>query len=275
MAALNKEMVNTLLGPIYTCHREGNPCFVFLSGAGFFSTADNFANIIDKLPDSIGILTIDAPNSGYSPVSNQANVGLRDWVNAILMIFEHFKFQSYLLCVHSIGGFAALQIMNQSSKACLGFIGLEPTTAMIYRAGFSSDLYPQLALRRQKLKTAADRLNYLKDLSRSHFSSQQFKQLWRGYDYCQRQLNDVQSLPDFKIRLALGEEDFKTVISEKVPSIVFSESFREKEYLESEYLNKHTQTKLILCGQHHYLHWSETNSILEKAEQLLSNDEKL
>lgn len=35
MAALNKEMVNTLLGPIYTCHREGNPCFVFLSGAGF------------------------------------------------------------------------------------------------------------------------------------------------------------------------------------------------------------------------------------------------
>ena len=97
MAALNKEMVNTLLGPIYTCHREGNPCFVFLSGAGFFSTADNFANIIDKLPDSIGILTIDAPNSGYSPVSNQANVGLRDWVNAILMIFEHFKFQSYLL----------------------------------------------------------------------------------------------------------------------------------------------------------------------------------
>ena len=28
MAALNKEMVNTLLGPIYTCHREGNPCLV-------------------------------------------------------------------------------------------------------------------------------------------------------------------------------------------------------------------------------------------------------
>ena len=165
--------------------------------------------------------------------------------------------------------------MNQSSKACLGFIGLEPTTAMIYRAGFSSELYPQLALRRQKLKTAADRLNYLKDLSRSHFSSQQFKQLWRGYDYCQRRLNDVQSLPDFKIRLALGEEDFKTVISEKVPSIVFSEPFREKEYLESEYLNKHIQTKLILCGQHHYLHWSETNSILKKAKQLLSNDEKL
>lgn len=50
-------------------------------------------------------------------------------------------------------------------------------------------------------------------------------------------------------------------VSESYPVIIFSQQFRENEYKESEFFNNHQNTKLLLVGNSHYLHWEQAKDI--------------
>ncbi|WP_257642275.1 hypothetical protein, partial [Streptococcus pneumoniae] len=66
--------------------------------------------------------------------------------------------------------------------------------------------------------------------------------------------------PEFQISGEITEEDFENLsIESHVPVFIFCQTYREKEYRESEYWT--SNTKLILGGNHHYLQWSESEKI--------------
>ncbi|CRH85832.1 Uncharacterised protein [Chlamydia trachomatis] len=75
---ISQQLVATKIGQIYTEFRKGKNCIVFLSGVGNFSTSDNFQQVLKKIPEDWGYLTVDYPCSGKSPVQDQSEFGVED-----------------------------------------------------------------------------------------------------------------------------------------------------------------------------------------------------
>ena len=60
--------VTTKIGSLFVTYKKKKKVLVCLNGAGLLPSYENFSLILEKLPSTIGYLTIDFPNTGRSPI---------------------------------------------------------------------------------------------------------------------------------------------------------------------------------------------------------------
>ena len=248
--------VSTEIGSLSVTYRKQKKVLVCLSGAGLLPSYENFSLILEKLPPTIGYLTIDFPNTGRRPIHDQAGKNLDNLVDAVYEVLKELEISEYILCVHSLSGVLACKLLNKSIK-CQALVAIEPTTKNVVFADFSETPYPEMEEQMRLIDEYGPEL-YLKNLTQATFSPEINKEIWEIMR--EKGLELEKQNPGFQISGEIIEEDFEDVsIPDCIPVFVFCQPYREKEYRESEYWT--SNTKLILGGNHHYLQWSESEKI--------------
>lgn len=256
--------VSTKIGSLSVTYQKQKKVLVCLNGAGLLPSYENFSLIIEKLPPTIGYLTIDFPNTGRSPIHDQAGKNLDNLADAVYEVLEELAISEYILCVHSLSGILACKLLNKSIK-CQALVAIEPTTKNVVFADFSETPYPEMEEQMRLIDEYGPEL-YLKNLTQATFSPEINKEIWEIMQ--EKGLELEKQNPGFQISGEIIEEDFEDVsIPDCIPVFVFCQPYREKEYRESEYWT--SNTKLILGGNHHYLQWSEAEKIAAIIRELL------
>lgn len=248
--------VYTKIGSLSVTYRKQKKVLVCLNGAGLLPSYENFSLILEKLPPTIGYLTIDFPNTGRSPIHDQSDKNLDNLVDAVYEVLEELEVSEYILCAHSWSGILACKLLNKPIK-CQALVAIEPTTKKVMFADFSEPPYPEMEEQMRLIDECGPEL-YLKNLTQATFSPETNKEIWEIMQGKGLELENQD--PEFQISGEITEEDFEDVsIPDRIPVFVFCQPYREKEYRESEYWT--SNTKLILGGNHHYLQWSEAEKI--------------
>ena len=76
--------VSTKIGSLSVTYKNQKKVLVCLNGAGLIPSDENFSLILEKLPPAISYLTIDFPNTGGSPIQDQAGKKLDNLVDAVV-----------------------------------------------------------------------------------------------------------------------------------------------------------------------------------------------
>lgn len=255
--------VSTEIGSLSVTYQKQKKVLVCLSGAGLLPSYENFSLIIEKLPPTIGYLTIDFPNAGRSPIHDQAGNNLDNLADAVYEVLEELAISEYMLCVHSLSGILACKLLNKQIK-CQALVAIEPTTKKVMFADFSENPYPEMEEQMRLIDECGPEL-YFKNLTQATFSPEANKEIW---EIMQEKVSELKKQDSgFQISGEITEEDFENVsIPDCVPVFIFCQTYREKEYRESEYWT--SNTKLILGGNHHYLQWSESEKIATIIQKL-------
>ena len=260
---MNRFEVTTKIGCLSVTYKKRNKVLVCLNGAGLIPSYENFLPILEKLPSSIGYLTIDFPNTGRSPIQNQTGINLDNLVEAVYEILKGLEISNYILCVHSLSGVLALKLMSQPIK-CQALIAIEPTTKNIMFADFSKNPYPKMEEQMRMIEECGPE-NYFKGLTQATFEPETDRLIWKLME--EKGLELEKQVPGFQISVNITSEDFDSLsLADNIPVFVFCQAYREKEYRDSEYWN--SNTKLILGGNHHYLQWSESEKIAALIREL-------
>ena len=255
--------MSTKIGSLSVTYQKQKKVLVCLNGAGLLPSYENFSLILEKLPPTIGYLTIDFPNTGRSPIHDQAGKKLDNLVDAVYEVLEELAISEYILCVHSLSGILACKLMNKSIK-CQALVAIEPTTKKVMFADFSENPYPEMEEQMGLIDEYGPEL-YFKNLTQATFSSETNEEIWEIMQ--EKGLELEKQNPGFQISGEITEEDFENVsIEARIPVFIFCQAYREKEYRESEYWT--SNTKLILGGNHHYLQWSESEKIADIIREL-------
>ena len=248
--------VTTKIGSLSVTYKKQKKVLVCLNGAGLIPSYENYSLILEKLPPTIGYLTIDFPNTGRSPIHDQAGKKLDNLVDAVYEVLEELAISEYILCVHSLSGILACKLLNKSIK-CQALLAIEPTTKKVMFSDFSENPYPEMEEQMRLIDECGPEL-YFKNLTQATFSPETNEEIWELMQEKGPELE--RQVPGFQIYCEITEEDFENVsIETHVPVFIFCQAYREKEYGESEYWT--SNTKLILGGNHHYLQWSESEKI--------------
>lgn len=255
--------VFTEIGSLSVTYQKQKKMLVCLSGAGLLSSYENFSLILEKLPPTIGYLTIDFPNTGRSPIHDQAGKNLDNLADAVYKVFEELEISEYILCAHSLSGILACKLLNKPIK-CQALVSLEPTTKKVMFADFSKNPYPEMEKQMRLIEEFGPEL-YFKNLTQTTFSTEINKKIW---ELMQEKGSELESqVPGFQVSVEITKEDFEDVsITDRIPVFIFCQAYREKEYRESEYWT--SKTRLILGGSHHYLQWSESEKIVDIIKKL-------
>ena len=260
---MNRFEVTTKIGCLSVTYKKGNKILVCLNGAGLIPSYENFLPILEKLPSSIGYLTIDFPNTGRSPIHSQTGINLDNLVEAVFEILKGLEISDYILCVHSLSGVLALKLLSKPIK-CQALIAIEPTTKNIMFADFSKNPYPEMEEQMRMIEECGPE-NYFKGLTQATFEPETDRLIWELME--EKGLELEKQVPGFQISVNITAEDFDSLsLADNIPVFVFCQAYREKEYRNSEYWN--SNTKLILGGNHHYLHWSESEKIAALIREL-------
>ena len=250
--------VSTEIGSLSVTYQKQKKVLVCLSGAGLLPSYENFSLILEKLPPTIGYLTIDFPNTGRSLIYNQAGKNLDNLTDAVYEVLEELEISEYILCVHSLSGIVACKLLNKPIK-CRALVAIEPTTKKVMFADFSENPYPEMEEQMRLIEEFGPEL-YFKNLTQSTFNPETNKEIWKLMQEKGSELENQD--PGFQISGEITEEDFENLsIEAYTPVFIFCQAYREKEYRESEYWT--SNTKLILGGNHHYLQWSESEKIVD------------
>ena len=248
--------VSTEIGSLSVTYQKQKKVLVCLSGAGLLPSYENFSLILEKLPPTIGYLTIDFPNTGRSLIYNQAGKNLDNLTDAVYEVLEELEISEYILCVHSLSGIVACKLLNKPIK-CRALVAIEPTTKKVMFADFSENPYPEMEEQMRLIEECGPEV-YFKNITQATFSSETNKRIWELVQEKDSELE--RQVPEFHIYCEITEKDFENVsIEAHIPVFIFCQAYREKEYRESEYWT--SNTKLILGGNHHYLQWSESEKI--------------
>ena len=255
--------VSTEIGSLSVTYQKQKKMLVCLSGAGLLPSYENFSLILEKLPPTIGYLTIDFPNTGRSPIHDQAGKNLDNLADAVYEVLEELAISEYILCAHSLSGILACKLLNKPIK-CQALVAIEPTTKNVMFADFSENPYPEMEEQMRLIDECGPEL-YFKNLTQATFSPEINKEIW---EIMQEKGSELENQdPGFQISGEITEEDFENVFVEAhIPVFIFCQAYREKEYRESEYWT--SNTKLILGGNHHYLQWSESEKIVTIIREL-------
>ena len=260
---MNRFEVTTKIGCLSVTYKKRNKVLVCLNGAGLIPSYENFLPILEKLPSSIGYLTIDFPNTGRSPIHSQTGFTLDNLVEAVYEILKGLEISNYILCVHSLSGVLALKLMSKPIK-CQALIAIEPTTKNIMFADFSKNPYPEMEEQMRMIEECGPE-NYFKGLTQATFEPETERLIWELME--EKGLELEKQVPGFQISVNITSEDFDSLsLADNIPVFVFCQAYREKEYRDSEYCN--SNTKLILGGNHHYLQWSESEKIAALIREL-------
>lgn len=248
--------VSTKIGSLSVTYQKQKKVLVCLNGAGLLPSYENFSLILEKLPPTIGYLTIDFPNTGRNPIHDQSGKNLDNLVDAVYKVLEELAISEYILCAHSLSGILACKLLNKPIK-CQALVAIEPTTKKVMFTDFSENLYPEMEEQMRLIEECGPEL-YFKNLTQATFSSETNEEIWKLMEEKGSELE--RQVPGFQIYCEITEEDFENVsIEAHIPVFIFCQAYREKEYRESEYWT--SNTKLILGGNHHYLQWSESETI--------------
>lgn len=248
--------VTTKIGSLSVTYKKQKKVLVCLNGAGLLPSYENFSLILEKLPPTIGYLTIDFPNTGRSPIHDQSGKKLDNFVDAVYEVLEELAISEYILCVHSLSGILACKLLNKSIK-CKALLAIEPTTKKVMFSDFSENPYPEMEEQMRLIDECGPEL-YFKNLTQATFSPETNKEIWKIMQEKGSELENQDT--KFRISGEITEEDFENVsIADCIPVFIFCQAYREKEYRDSEYWT--SNTKLILGGNHHYLQWSESEKI--------------
>ena len=255
--------VSTEIGSLSVTYQKQKKMLVCLSGAGLLPSYENFSLILEKLPPTIGYLTIDFPNTGRSPIHDQAGKNLDNLADAVYKVLEELAISEYILCAHSLSGILACKLLNKPIK-CQALVALEPTTKKVMFADFSENPYPEMEKQMRLIEEFGPEL-YFKNLTQTTFSPEINKEIW---ELMQENGSELEcQVPGFQVSVEITKEDFEDVsITDRIPVFIFCQAYREKEYRESEYWT--SKTKLILGGSHHYLQWSESEKIVDIIKKL-------
>ena len=255
--------VTTEIGSLSVTYKKQTTVLVCLNGAGLIPSYENFLPILEKLPSTIGYLTIDFPNTGRSPLHDQSGKNLDNLVDAVYEVFKELEISDYILCVHSLSGILACKLMNKAFH-CRALVAIEPTTKKVMFADFSKNPYPEMEEQMRLVDECGPEL-YFKNLTQATFSPEINKEIW---EIMQEKGSELENQdPGFQISGEITEEDFENLsIEAYIPVFIFCQAYREKEYRESEYWT--SNTKLILGGNHHYLQWSESEKIVDIIKKL-------
>ena len=249
--------VTTKIGSLFVTYKKKKKVLVCLNGAGLLPSYENFSLILEKLPPTIGYLTIDFPNTGRSPIHDQAGKNLDNLADAVYEVLEELGISEYILCVHSLSGILACKLLNKPIK-CQALVSIEPTTKKVMFTDFSETPYPEMEEQMRLIEECGPEL-YFKNLTQATFSPETNEEIWELMQ--EKGLELERQVPGFQIYCEITEEDFENVsIETHVPVFIFCQAYREKEYRESEYWT--SNTKLIFGGNHHYLQWSESKKIV-------------
>ena len=249
--------VTTKIGSLSVTYKKQKKVLVCLNGAGLLPSYENFSLILEKLPPTIGYLTIDFPNTGRSPIHDQAGKNLDNLADAVYKVLEELAISEYILCAHSLSGILACKLLNKPIK-CQALVAIEPTTKKVMFTDFSENLYPEMEEQMRLIEECGPEL-YFKNLTQATFSYEMNEEIWKLMEEKGSELE--RQVPGFQIYCEITEEDFENVsIEAHIPVFIFCQAYREKEYRESEYWT--SNTKLILGGNHHYLQWSESEKIV-------------
>ena len=255
--------VTTKIGSLFVTYKKKKKVLVCLNGAGLLPSYENFSLILEKLPPTIGYLTIDFPNTGRSPIHDQSGKNLDNLIDAVYEVLEELAISEYILCVHSLSGILACKLLNKSIK-CQALVTIEPTTKKVMFADFSENPYPEMEEQMRLIEECGPEF-YFKNLTQATFSPEINKEIWEIMQEKASELENQDS--GFQISGEITEEDFENVFVEAhIPVFIFCQPYREKEYRESEYWT--FNTKLILGGNHHYLQWSELEKIAAIIQEL-------
>ena len=255
--------VSTEIGSLSVTYQKQKKMLVCLSGVGLLPSYENFSLILEKLPPTIGYLTIDFPNTGRSPIHDQAGKNLDNLADAVYKVLEELGISEYILCVHSLSGILACKSLNKPIK-CQALVAIEPTTKKVMFADFSENPYPEMEKQMRLIEECGPEL-YFKNLTQETFSPETNKEIWK---IMQEKGSELESqYTGFQISGEITEEDFENVsIESHVPVFIFCQPYRGGGYRESEYWT--SNTKLILGGNHHYLQWSESEKIVTIIREL-------
>lgn len=248
--------VTTKIGSLSVTYKKQKKVLVCLNGAGLIPSYENYSLILEKLPPTIGYLTIDFPNTGRSPIHDQSGKNLDNLIDAVYEVLEELAISEYILCVHSLSGILACKLLNKSIK-CKALLAIEPTTKKVMFSDFSENPYPEMEEQMRLIDECGPEL-YFKNLTQATFSPETNKEIWKIMQEKGSELENQDT--KFRISGEITEEDFENVsIADCIPVFIFCQAYREKEYRDSEYWT--SNTKLILGGNHHYLQWSESEKI--------------
>lgn len=255
--------VSTKIGSLSVTYQKQKKVLVCLSGAGLLPSYENFSLVLEKLPPTIGYLTIDFPNTGRSPIHDQAGKNLDNLADAVYEVLEALGISEYILCVHSLSGILACKLLNKPIK-CQALVAIEPTTKKVMFADFSENPYPEMEEQMKLIDEYGPEL-YFKNLTQATFSPEINKEIWEIMQEKGLELENRD--PEFQISVETTKEDFEDMsMADRIPVFIFCQAYREKEYRESEYWT--SNTKLILGGKHHYLQWSESEKIVDIIKKL-------
>ena len=255
--------VSTEIGSLSVTYQKQKKVLVCLSGAGLLPSYENFSLIFEKLPPTIGYLTIDFPNTGRSPMNDQAGKNLDNLADAVYEVLEELAISEYILCAHSLSGILACKLLKKPIK-CQALVAMESTTKNVMFADFSEDPYPEMEEQMRLIEEFGPEL-YFKNLTQATFIPEINKEIWEIIQEKGSELENQDT--GFHISGEITEEDFENVsIESYIPVFIFCQAYREKEYRESEYWT--SSTKLILGGNHHYLQWSESEKIVDIIKKL-------
>ncbi|COM99575.1 alpha/beta fold hydrolase [Streptococcus pneumoniae] len=133
--------VSTEIGSLSVTYQKQKKVLVCLNGAGLLPSYENFSLILEKPPPTIGYLTIDFPNTGRSPIHDQAGKNLDNLADAVYEVLEELGISEYILCAHSWSGILACKLLEKPIKRQT-LVAIEPTTKKVMFADFSENPYP-------------------------------------------------------------------------------------------------------------------------------------
>ncbi|VOM76059.1 alpha/beta fold family hydrolase [Streptococcus pneumoniae] len=168
--------VSTEIGSLSVAYQKQKKVLVCLNGAGLLPSYENFSLILEKPPPTIGYLTIDFPNTGRSPIHDQAGKNLDNLADVVYEVLEELGISEYILCAHSWSGILACKLLEKPIK-CQTLVAIEPTTKNVMFADFSENPYPEMEEQMRLIDEYGPEL-YLKNLTQATFSPETNKEIW-------------------------------------------------------------------------------------------------
>lgn len=217
--------VSTEIGSLSVTYQNQKKVLVCLSGVGLLPSYENFSLILEKLPPTIGYLTIDFPNTGRSSIHDQAGKDLDNLADAVYEVLEELAISEYILCAHSLSGILACKLLNKPIK-CQALVAIEPTTKKVMFADFSENPYPEMEEQMRLIDECGPEL-YFKNLTQATFSPEINKEIWEIMQ--EKGLKLESQGPNFQISGEITEEDFENVFVEAhIPEFIFVRLIEKK-----------------------------------------------
>lgn len=257
---MQRKDIETKLGKINFAYRKGNPLVVCLNGFGSFDTAQSFSKVIEALPSEYGYVAPDYLNSGFSGKSLK-DYTVTDEATELARIINDFKAEKVIILAHSIGGVYAMQIKDKINNL-KAFVGIEPTTREVILNPPKDPAYTEKNKNIEKLQEK------IKVDLRELFTPEENKKFWTTTEQNAKKFDEKDNL---NAQAAYENDSFwkdATRISDKTPSVLITEKYRENEYKRSEYASNNSKSKVITLGDSHYIHFEYSKQIAEIVEEV-------